>query len=145
MNELERFEAELHALRPAPLPASLRVRLMAVCARPAQNAPEPVPVPLWWRWLFPLAATAGLALLVGFGLHSGASGPSSRLAADEVEIGQTLVSSFDTIARLPDGRPVRVRCEEWVDELVLRNSARGLCVQEQRPRLEVFPVRFETY
>ena len=65
--------------------------------------------------------------------------------ADDVQIESELVSSFDTVARLPSGMPVRYRCREWVDEVTLRDRSRGLVVEKRAPRVEVIPVRFETY
>jgi hypothetical protein len=56
-----------------------------------------------------------------------------------------LVAAFDAVARLPDGQPVRFRCREWSDGVVLRDSARGIVIEQRMPRLEVVPVSFETY
>jgi hypothetical protein len=67
------------------------------------------------------------------------------LKADDVKIDQELVSSFDTLARLPGGEPVRFRCNQWVDQITLSNKAQGLVLQERTPRLEVVTVGFETY
>jgi hypothetical protein len=73
----------------------------------------------------------------------GASQP--MLTADKVEIGQDLVATFDAVARLPNGRPVRFRCREWSDQMMVSDSARGVVIEERTPRLEIVPVRFETY
>jgi hypothetical protein len=67
------------------------------------------------------------------------------LKADNVEFDQQLVASFDAVARLPSGQPVRFRCREWADAVVLRDSASGIEVEQRTPRLEVVPVSFETY
>jgi hypothetical protein len=67
------------------------------------------------------------------------------LKADDVKIDQELVSSFDTVARLPGGEPVRFRCNQWLDEITLSNKAQGLVLQERTPRLEIVTVGFETY
>jgi len=149
MNEHERFERELQRLAPAALPETLRARLAALLPRSTPARPSQCDgVPVWLRWLFPLTATAmGAGLLA---LQLAAPRPADfaadiHITADEVQFGQTLVSSFDTIARLPDGLPVRFRCEHWVDELVLRDSTRGISVEQSCPRLEVFPVSLETY
>lgn len=149
MREHDDFERALQRLTPATLPEPLRRRLEATLPHRGPVCQHvPVRGPGWWRWLFPLGATAlGAALLAiqlaRTGLES--SNAAAAMVADEVVIDQTLVSSFDTIARLSDGLPVRIRCEHWVDELVLRDSARGVSVEQSRPRLEVFPVGFETY
>jgi hypothetical protein len=67
------------------------------------------------------------------------------LKADNVELDQQLVASFDAVARLPSGQPVRFRCREWADAVVMRDSASGIVVEQRTPRLEVVPVSFETY
>ena len=67
------------------------------------------------------------------------------MKADNVEIVEQLVATFDAVAHLPDGAPVRFRCSEWFDDVVLRDSSRGILIQHRMPRLEVEPVSFETY
>lgn len=114
--------------------------------------------PAWWRllrWLAPAAAVGAAALTLLFWRwsrpESGASGNALAAAdkpvlkADDVEFDQQLVASFDAIARLPSGQPVRFRCREWSDEVVLRDSVRGIVIEQRTPRLEVVPVSFETY
>ena len=56
-----------------------------------------------------------------------------------------MVALFDAVAQLPNGQPVRFRCREWADEVVLRDPARGIVIERRTPRLEVVPIRFETY
>jgi hypothetical protein len=73
------------------------------------------------------------------------SGAADTIKADDVEINQELVSSFDTVARLPGGEPVRFRCQKWMDQTVINDKARGLTIEQRTPRLEIVPVRFETY
>jgi hypothetical protein len=67
------------------------------------------------------------------------------LKADAVEIDKPLVAAFDTVARLPGGEPVRFRCREWNDHLVMRDSARGVVFEQDVSRIEVVPVSIETY
>jgi hypothetical protein len=67
------------------------------------------------------------------------------LKADHVEIAQELLSSFDTLARLPGGEPVRFRCREWLDQVTLSDKTQGVVLQERTPRVEVVAVGFETY
>jgi hypothetical protein len=67
------------------------------------------------------------------------------LKADDVQIDEQLVSTFDAVAPLPSGEPVRFRCRQWLDEVVLRDSKRGVEVTRRVPRVEVVPVSFETY
>jgi hypothetical protein len=75
------------------------------------------------------------------------TGPSVRsaLRADNVEIDRQLVSAFEAVATLPDGEPVRIRCREWMDEVVLHDSKSGVAIRQRTPRFEVIPVRLETY
>jgi hypothetical protein len=157
----ELFEAELHRLKPARSPEEFIARLMA--ARPVQRVQSSArsrPIPrhsAWWwllRWLAPAtAAAAVVALLVwrSLGPETGVqrqpvTAPASpALKADDVEIDRRLVAAFDAVAQLPSGEPVRFRCREWTDEVVLRDSARGVVIEQRTPRLEVIPVSFETY
>jgi DNA-directed RNA polymerase specialized sigma24 family protein len=67
------------------------------------------------------------------------------LEADDVEIDRRLITAFEAVATLPTGEPVRFRCSEWSDEVVLRDRARGVVIEQRTPRFEVVPVRFETY
>jgi hypothetical protein len=67
------------------------------------------------------------------------------LKADRVEIDRQLVGAFDAVARLPSGEPIRFRCRQWMDQVVFRDSSRGVVVEKRSPRLEVVPVGFETY
>ena len=127
----------------------------------ARVAPRPQPStinyqPVWRllrRWLAPAAALGVmLALLVWLVWQErrqhgrlAAAGDKPALKADKVELDQQLVGMFDAVARLPDGQPVRFRCREWADEVVLSDSARGIVVEQRTPRLEVVPVSIETY
>jgi hypothetical protein len=69
----------------------------------------------------------------------------TALKADNVEIDRQLLTSFDAVARLPGGEPVRFRCREWMDQLVVRDSSRGVVIEQRAPHLEIVPVGFETY
>jgi hypothetical protein len=105
-------------------------------------------LPLLLRWLVPATAAVALCLVVWQANHPNTPGRGTaltRLKADDVEIDQQLVSTFDTVAPLESGEPVRFRCRQWVDEMVLRDSKQGVEVTRRVPRLEVVPVRFETY
>jgi hypothetical protein len=70
---------------------------------------------------------------------------STALKADDVQIDRRLVASFDAVARLPDGAPLRVRCREWTDKVMVVDSASGVVIEQTEPRLEVVPVNFEIY
>lgn len=173
-NELERLEAELRRVRPARLSPDLLQRLTTDApqqvsqhavgiearkpSRPDSTGAlrgfkaavvalhEWVPSPV--RWLVP--ATALVVLCGMIWLAKGPGGSSAQASvgavkADDVQIDQQLVSTFDTVAPLATGEPVRFRCRQWVDQMVLRDSKRGVEVTRRVPRLEVVPVRFETY
>jgi hypothetical protein len=62
-----------------------------------------------------------------------------------VEIDRQLLAQFEAVGRLPDGRPVRFRCSQWMDDLLVRDSADGLILKRTAPRLEIVPIGFETY
>jgi negative regulator of sigma E activity len=163
-NELERFEAELRGVRPARPPADFLQRLkseapalvterraeLAQADRSAASAKVRSSKPgAWSSWLRPLLrwtvpATALLAVgAIVWQANLPAAG--SPMKADDVRIDQQLVSTFDTVVALPSGEPVRFRCRQWLDEVVLRDSKRGVEVARRVPRVEVVPVRFETY
>jgi hypothetical protein len=130
------------------------------CFRPAAF-PQPSalnPRPLWrllLRWLVPATMTAALvAVLVAWWPHARkqpprvqavTAPPKAAPGTEEVEIDRQLVALFDTVAKLPSGEPVRFRCREWTDEVVLRDPARGLVIERHTPRLEVVPVSIETF
>ncbi|HVV73260.1 MAG TPA: hypothetical protein VHI52_17445, partial [Verrucomicrobiae bacterium] len=159
------FESELKRLKPAAPPRGLLARLgglrlekpvRAVSA--SSKAAGFIARVLSVYWLVP----AGAALLIGSCLlfHQFSSTPAPLVQgqaanpptvanhpihADQVEIDQKLITAFDAIARLPGDVPVRFHCREWRDEIVLRDSSRGVVIERQAPRLEVVPVRFETY
>ena len=158
------FEKELKRLKPAaPSPEALgRLSMIPVekslCANPVP------PVEGFWSrlfrsyWLVPAAAALVIgAVLLSLQLSSRparsiqklgtktAASANHPIRADQIEIDQQLVTAFDAIARLPDGVPVRFHCREWKDEIVVRDSSRGVVIEREAPRLEVIPVRFETY
>jgi hypothetical protein len=161
--EQQEFEAVLRGTRPVKLPEELRSRLLAAAPpTKARSAPPwPALAVLGWLRVLRLALPAAAAVLIAAVVvwhntspsKSTATNPKSRpgmvvatpLKADEVKIDQELVSSFDTVARLPGGEPVRFRCNQWLDEITLSNKAQGLVLQERTPRLEIVTVGFETY
>jgi hypothetical protein len=161
MVDLESFERELEGLRPAKPPEEFLARLAKALpdGPPAQRrAPELkhhwIPWRFLLRWLAPAAAVVAIIALLSWrdelrSPHPVARGPNlttpKLLKADNVEIDQRLVAAFDAVARLPDGEPVRFRCREWTDQVVLRDSARGITIERRTPRLEVIPVSLETY
>jgi hypothetical protein len=158
----EQFEAELKRLRPAqPAPEMLSRISQELSSQPARAAGNgSTPRPLWsWSWLlrWVVPACALTALCAGFyWKHQAtflAQSPNRHLAssgrpvlkADKVEINCQWVADFDAVAKLPSGEPVRFRCEQWMDKIQWRDSAKGLVIEQTTPRLEIVPIRFETY
>ena len=160
-HELDAFEQQLRQVKPAKLPEEFVTRLrttepklVAILeSKPVAPAfPEYLRMlRMSLRWLIPATAMAVAVMLAWQGSQPSAQRPRgsgaapATMKADDVKIDQRLVSSFDTVARLPGGEPVRFRCENWMDQIVLSDKSRGLVVENSRPRLEVVPVGFETY
>lgn len=153
---LQRLKSETAAL------VAERRAQSALAAQPAQpertaaretvRASEPAArsswLPLLLRWLVPATAVLVVGAIIWRANLPAGRGPetaSTPVKADNVQIDQQLVSTFDAVAQLPSGEPVRFRCREWMDEVVLRDSRRGVEVARRVPRVEVVPVRFETY
>lgn len=159
MNDCEhgQFEAELRRLKPAKPPEELTARLAAVfpgrSQQPATRVQPAQSPDVWWvllRWLAPgLAAAIAVAVM----LMPWTKQPSRPVAVNagpvtgtnNVEIDRQLVAAFDTVARMPDGEPVRVRCREWIENVVLRDPAQGVVVERRTPHFEIVPVGFEIY
>lgn len=158
MNDLERFEQELRSLTPAKAPAEFMDRLRELEPSAAVQRIAPRAEAHWdWahllRWLVPATAILVAAGLVWFKYspsHSHKGRPlavtvTPPLKADSVQIDEQLVGAFDAVGRLPDGEPVRFHCRQWMDNVVLRDKTRGVVIEQRTPRVEVVPVRFETY
>jgi hypothetical protein len=157
--ELQRYEAELRGASPALLPDHFMARLQKAkpSMEPAQPALyRPAAKKPWWpgvlRWLAPAAAMAALGLLAfreNFASEDGAKKKPLAIApgfkADNVQVEEDLVSSFDVVATLPGGQPVRFRCRKWRDQLVATDKSHGVKIEQSNPRVEVVPVKFETY
>ena len=161
--EQNRFEAELRERRPRRVPEDLWSRLLAPAARPSRarqvaspwSAPVAVGLQRVLRFLVPVAGVAVLTLLLWHRSMQRENPPmthsqppasaATRAQADDVKVAQDLVTSFDTVAKLPSGEPVRFRCRQWVDKVVLRDNAHGLVLEQRTPRVEIVPVGFETY
>jgi len=161
--EQQEFEAALRETRPVKLPEELRSRLLA--AAPPKKARSAPPWPalafLGWMRVLRLALPAAAVVLIAAVLVWRNASPrkstpttsksksgmiaAAPLKADDVKIEHDLVSSFDTLARLPGGEPVRFRCNQWVDEITFSNKAQGFVLQERTPRFEIVTVGFETY
>jgi hypothetical protein len=165
MNEFEPelFEAELQTLKPAPPSKDFLARLVGAipptCASATPQFGTSQQIGGLWRllrWLTPAAAAGALLAVILFRQFNASADKSatwhpkskpaeSMVKADKVEIDQQLVATFDTVAQLPDGEPVRFRCSEWLDDVVLRDSTRGILIEHRMPHLEIVPVSFEVY
>jgi hypothetical protein len=157
--EQERYESELRRTPPAPLPAHFMARLQAAKPGPERGSRRlflPDHPSLGWRVLLHLVAPAMAVVLAGFlvvrlKVKSEGSAKERPLAAtvglkaNDLQVDQELVSSFDVVATLPNGQPVRFRCRQWKDQLVVTDKSRGVEIEQNSPRVEVVPVRFETY
>ena len=162
MNDPENFEAELRRLKPLTPPTEFMARLEAISPTPSKQsehrAPQTSAADAWrqiLRWLVP--ATAGVALLVAAliwpaaepGNHVAHAPPQATakpaLKPDDVQIDRQLVAAYDAVAQLPSGEPVRFRCQQWMDDVVLRDSARGVQIEQRTPRFEILAAKFETY
>lgn len=157
--EQDRLETAWRQIRPAAAPPELLARLRA--ARPVQPAVVPTPThapSTWqqlrtaWRALTVAAPTAAVLLLIWFAWAPGLTikpllpgAITGNSAPDNVQEGHSLVATFDTIARVPGGAPVRLRYREWQDNIVIHDRAHGMEITQSTPRIEVIPVRFETY
>lgn len=162
----ELTELKLKRLRPAALPEDFLGRLNAArakVARSTQTPDAPAGVSGFWPWLkrglTPIAAAAAVVLAVAvwfviWRLHTpvehaekqSATVPAPPLLkADNVVIDRQLIATYEAVANLPSGEPVRLQYREWIDDVLLRDTARGIEIQQRTPRFEIVPVRFETY
>jgi hypothetical protein len=154
----EKFENELRGLKPAPPPGEFVARLIESRPLPQpelrREPRRPLTFNRWlplFRWLVPAAALVMVAGAVWrWTPKTTASGDtataaSAGLKADDVQVGRELVSAFDAVTKLPTGEPVRFRCRQWMDEVVLRDKESGMVIQQRTPRVEVVAVRYDTY
>jgi hypothetical protein len=155
-DELERFEADLGRTAPAPAPPHLmeQLRIATGPRPPERQAPRPrfgwKPWLIGWRGLA-VAAPAVAAIVFCLTPHPAVEPVkinNSNLPATEpnaVQVGYSLVASFDAVAQVPGAEPVRFRCREWQDDVVIHDDAHGMVISRSTPRIEMIPVRFETY
>jgi hypothetical protein len=163
--EQEKYEAELRRTPPARVPEQFMARLKAARGADGQGIARLKPDDrkirvgtgwlAWqnvWRWLAPAMGLAVVGLLAGRGKFYPESSVKEKplavangLKADDVQVDQELVSSFDVVAKLPGGEPVRFRCQKWRNQLLVTDKSRGIEIEQSNPRVEVVPVRFETY
>ena len=165
--EQDIFERQLRDTKPAKLSAKFSDSLRAAVAQAEASVEVQSPSPAIpdypglfrsvRRWLVPAAAVGLVGLMVWRGGDTGnqptqraagsqiSAAPQQVLKADAVKIDQQLVSSFDAVARLSSGEPVRFRCENWMDQVVLSDKEHGVIAENRRPRFEVVALGFETY
>jgi len=155
-DEQERLEATLRQVTPAAPPEEFVARLRAVAvhaqSRPARGkmAFRWVNIFRGWRAAAIVAPAAAMILLwLAFRIptapENAASPRSTDMKANAVQVGHLLVASFDTVAQLPGEEPVRFRCKEWEDEVVVHDDAHGVVITKSTPRVEMVPVRYEIY
>ena len=163
-HEQENFESLLRRTKPATPPEDFAARLLAAepkAGAAVESEPLVPQIPDFMRtlrgmlrWLIPATVAVFVTIVAWHGSspdgsvtnsRTGVETASSLLKADDVKIDQRLVSSFDAVARLPGGEPVRFRCENWMDQVVLSDKSRGLRVEDSKPRFEVVAMGFETY
>jgi len=156
-DELGKLEAGLRQIPPAAAPPELMERLRAATAgMQAEDRPAWRRIFRWdelfigWRGL--AAGAAAAIVVLGWLAWHPATKPGKINLADSpgtkvnaVQVGHSLVASFDTVAQVPGGEPVRFRCREWQDDVVIHDDAHGMVISKSTPRVEVVPVRFETY
>ena len=167
--EIEQFEQELQKFKPAQAPEDFMARLSDSLLSQAHTRKNQARQPnafsafiasLWFNWLGPqrlkwavpaCALIAVFLALAHFIPHRPVKDSKTSFAqapaikADEVQINHELVSTFDAVARLPDGEPVRFRCRQWMDEVVLSDNGHGVTIEQRSPRVEIVPVGFDTY
>ena len=155
--EQERLEAALRQMPPAAPPPDFmeRLRVATAEAPPVKRraADRTFRTFRWagmfvgWRGLAVGVPAAAMMVLAWLGLHptTGQASDASGIKANAVQVDHSLVASFDTVAQLPGGEPVRFRCTEWQDDVVIHDDAHGVVISKSTPRVEVVPVRLETY
>jgi len=163
--ELDRFESELRRMKPAQPPEGFVVNLKIdsqlaknLCPGEESGSSRAYLWLQWLRWLVPATAVIAFTALMLRDNYAGLNRQPTRaqdigkataaaltIKADDVKIDQELVSSFDAVAKLPGGEPVRFRCQQWVDEVVVSDKSQGVVIANRAPRIEVVPIGFETY
>ena len=154
-DEQERLETALRQISPAAPPDDLMARLhdaMDEASAGKQRQKTVFRVTKWFSgwYRLTLAAPAAAVILLWLAfrpatLPTPAISPKAPdMKANDVQVGHSLVASFDTVAELPGAIPVRFHCREWEDNVVV-HGANGVVISKTTPRVEIVPVRFETY
>jgi hypothetical protein len=156
-NELDKLEAELRQIPPAEVPLELmeKLRTTSLGAQPANRRQAGSTfhwLDIFTGWRLIATATTAAIVLIAWGVSLPNAVPnktnppqSSGMDVSAVQAGHSLVASFDMVAQLPGGEPVRFRCREWQDDVVIHDKVHGVMISKSTPRIEVIPVRFETY
>ena len=152
-DEQNRYETALRRMTPAPVPVEFMARLQAAKPLPAlvkTASRKPAWSGIaWWKilgWATPaLAAALSVLLYVTPRVAQPYKSAHGLHVADDVKVDHELVTSFDVVATLPDGQPVRFRCLRWNDQMIVTDKRSGLEIEQSNPRVVVTPVRFETY
>lgn len=149
-DEEKQLEADLRRIPPATVPPELMERLRAALeTRPAQR-PAPRGAFGWrncltgWRGWAAAAPAAALVVLLWLVFRQAGPTNSPAMVPESVEVGHSLMATFDEVAQLPGGEPIRFRCREWQDDVVI-HDARGVMISGSTSRLEAIPLCFETY
>jgi hypothetical protein len=167
--DLDLLESELRKLNPAKAPEQLLARLDRTLSRAAASVPvirhtapslRLTTQRLLW-WLVPSAGVALVAWTMVWQtrppftpLPTGRVGqirPSqpeiiaTTEPATPLKIAHKLLDEYEAVADVPGNGPVRFRCLEWEDLVVLRDPGRGIAIERRTPRFEVIPVAFESY
>jgi hypothetical protein len=155
--ELDKLEAELRQIPPAEVPLELmeKLRVVTIGEHPVNRRQAGSAfrwLDIFTGWRFMATATAAAIVLIAWGVSLPNAVPnktnqpqSSGMDVTAVQAGHSLVASFDMVAQLPGGEPVRFRCREWQDDVVIHDKVHGMMISKSTPRIEVIPVRFETY
>lgn len=145
------LEAELRALAAARPPRRLLNKVLE------RLSPGEVEDSGWhWRdalnWLIPALGIGLIVVLVLFLPSAWVPRPAAHLPmvntslkSEPIEIDHELLANYDAVGRLPDGRPVRFHCAQWVDKVSFSDAAAGFRIERTTPRLEIVPIDFETY
>jgi len=155
-DEQERLETALRQVAPAVPPDDLITRInIAMAGSRTGRQPQAPAVRVnkwfgaWYRLTLAVPVAAVVLLWLAFRPVSPAMPDISQkahvLKPNHVQVGHSLVASFDTVAEVPGAAPVRFHCREWEDNVVVNDDVHGVVISKTTPRVEIIPVRFETY
>lgn len=151
--EQDRLEAALRQISPAAPPDDLLERLRSQTIAAPRLVEPPRRRAGWfagWRRLAVLAPAAAMILLwltvrPANQPDKAASPASGGIKTEAVQVDHSLVASFDAVAQVQGEEPIRFRCREWQDDVLIKDNVHGVVISKSTPRVEVVPVRFEVY